>query len=120
MPGLPCADIFIGWIFERASHIPDRSCYHTIHGTERFFYSPETAGSKCRCFKGGFLSCHYHFFPLCLEPGRVIDSSFEDPANFLITSIPLLLLVKKQYFSMKRLYRLKNDRMLGGVCAGLG
>jgi phage shock protein C len=40
--------------------------------------------------------------------------------NFLITSFPLLLLVKKQYFSMKRLYRSKNDRMLGGVCAGLG
>jgi phage shock protein PspC (stress-responsive transcriptional regulator) len=28
--------------------------------------------------------------------------------------------VKKQYFSMKRLYRSKNERMLGGVCAGLG
>jgi phage shock protein C len=28
--------------------------------------------------------------------------------------------VKKQYFSMKRLYRSKKDRMLGGVCAGLG
>jgi phage shock protein PspC (stress-responsive transcriptional regulator) len=40
--------------------------------------------------------------------------------NFLITSFPLLLLVKKQYFSMKRLYRSKNDRMMGGVCAGLG
>jgi phage shock protein PspC (stress-responsive transcriptional regulator) len=40
--------------------------------------------------------------------------------NFLITSFPLLLLVKKQYFSMKRLYRSRNERMLGGVCAGLG
>jgi phage shock protein PspC (stress-responsive transcriptional regulator) len=32
----------------------------------------------------------------------------------------LLLLVKKQHFSMKRLYRSKKDRILGGVCAGLG
>jgi phage shock protein PspC (stress-responsive transcriptional regulator) len=38
----------------------------------------------------------------------------------LITLFPLVLLVKKQYFSMKRLYRSKNERMLGGVCAGLG
>jgi phage shock protein C len=37
-----------------------------------------------------------------------------------MTSFPLLLLVKKQYFSMKRLYRSKNERILGGVCAGLG
>jgi phage shock protein PspC (stress-responsive transcriptional regulator) len=35
-------------------------------------------------------------------------------------SFPLVLLVKKQYFSMKRLYRSKKERMLGGVCAGLG
>jgi phage shock protein PspC (stress-responsive transcriptional regulator) len=28
--------------------------------------------------------------------------------------------VKKQHFSMKRLYRSKKERMLGGVCAGLG
>jgi phage shock protein C len=28
--------------------------------------------------------------------------------------------VKKQYFIMKRLYRSKKERMLGGVCAGLG
>ena len=38
----------------------------------------------------------------------------------MITLFPLVLLVKKQYFSMKRLYRSKNERMLGGVCAGLG
>ena len=37
-----------------------------------------------------------------------------------MTSFPLLLLVKKQYFSMKRLYRSKKERILGGVCAGLG
>jgi phage shock protein C len=27
---------------------------------------------------------------------------------------------KNRFFSMKRLYRSKKDRILGGVCAGLG
>jgi phage shock protein PspC (stress-responsive transcriptional regulator) len=30
------------------------------------------------------------------------------------------LRVKNNIFTMKRLYRSKKDRMLGGVCAGLG
>jgi phage shock protein PspC (stress-responsive transcriptional regulator) len=28
--------------------------------------------------------------------------------------------VKKQHFNMQRLYRSKKERILGGVCAGLG
>ena len=35
------------------------------------------------------------------------------PPNYLYWS-------ENKIFSMKRLYRSKNDRILGGVCAGLG
>jgi phage shock protein PspC (stress-responsive transcriptional regulator) len=34
--------------------------------------------------------------------------------------MPLHLFIKKQHFTMNRLYRSKKDRMLGGVCGGLG
>jgi phage shock protein C len=35
-------------------------------------------------------------------------------------SLKYLLWVKNNIFTMKRLYRSKKDRILGGVCAGLG
>jgi hypothetical protein len=95
MSGLPGTDIFIAGVFERAAHVPDRSCNNTRNFAERFFYTPETTGTKRCCFIGTRLTCHGNYFQLCFDPRAVLDSSSVGP-GYLFFQLPLL--VKKQHF----------------------